>query len=137
MVMVAGTKYGNAREQALQSGRSREPRPGGSERPAGPLLKVTNRHLVDVGEWFLRELREGGEMWLYFQRERERIRQQSLALKRRMRNWRQDPRADYEVLARIPFAAYYRWTQEDPHFFDDLSNLKRLKRDDETAVVFV
>jgi hypothetical protein len=134
--MVAGSKYGNARAQAE---RPSPPRPGGFSRPAGPLIQVRTRHLVDVGDWFLRELREGGALHEYLARERVRIRERSVALKRRMRDldWRQDPRAEYEVLARIPAAAYYRWLREDPYFWDDLSNLKRLKRDDETAVVLI
>lgn len=129
-MILPGSKYGSVSA-------SRDTRPGPRRtRRAGPLIRVHTRHLVDIGDWFLRELREGGQLYEHLALEKERVRRQAIALKRSMRDWKQDPRSELQLVARIPVAAYLRWAQVDPHFWDDLSNLKRLKRDDETAVVY-
>lgn len=129
-MILPGHKYGSVRPSRHEAGRRNPP-------ATGPLLRVSTRHLVDIGDWFLRELREGGELHAMLCRERERVRRQAIALKRQMRDWRQNPKSELQLLARIPLASYIRWAQQDPHFWEDLSNLKRLRRDDETACVFI
>lgn len=129
-MILPGTKYGSVRPSSQGAGRR-------GPAASGPLIRVSTRHLVDIGEWFLRELRDGGELHAMLGRERERVRRQAIALKRQMRDWRQDPRSELQLVARIPLTSYLRWAQTDPHFWDDPANLKRLRRDDETACVFI
>jgi hypothetical protein len=93
--------------------------------------------LVTMGEWFWKELREGGALHRYLQRERSRLKGQVRSIGRRLRDWRQNPKSDWELEFAVPARLYHRWLKEDPDFWKDRSNLRSLKRDNPELTIKV
>jgi hypothetical protein len=92
---------------------------------------------VSMGEWFWKELREGGALHRYLQRERARFQGQVRSIGRRMQHWRQNPKSDWELEFAVPARLYHRWLKEDPNFWRDRSNLRSLKRDNPELTIKV
>jgi hypothetical protein len=138
MIATAG-KYTNVRAASKETRRRLA---GGSigRRPVNgaPAIIVPQRaKMVNMKEYFWRELRDGGIAKQYLEREKATIDQQIRRVARRMCGVRANSKSDMELLASIPARLFHRWRQEDPDFWADDSNLKRLKRDNPDLPVYI
>lgn len=97
--------------------------------PAIPLLLPQPGEAVSWPEWWWRELREGGFLRRYLEREKVRLKEEIGASGKRERNFEQNRKSEFRRLASIPARLFFRWLQEDRHFWEDRKNLKSLKRD--------
>ena len=88
-------------------------------------------------EYFWREMREGGLLHNYIQRERARSKDRIRAVAERFWKRVQNTKSEHRLLAAVPAREFFRWQQEDPHFWEDDKNLKSLKRDNPDMAIFV
>jgi hypothetical protein len=84
-----------------------------------------------------KEMREGGYLHQYIARERATGRQRIRSVAREMHGFKQNSKSDMRLLASVPAREYFRWKEEDPHFWDDNSNLKSLRRDNPEMAIYV
>lgn len=114
------------------------PRPARRLPPRGFQVLIPRAGaLVSLGEWFWRELREGGMLRRYLRAERHRLKDQVRKVGRRYQDWRQNPKSDWQLEYAVPARLYHRWFQEDPDFWKDRSNLQSLKRDNPELTIKV
>lgn len=56
---------------------------------------------------------------------------------KRERNFVQNNRSDFRRMASIPARLFFRWQGEDPDFWKDKKNLKRLKKDNPELAIWL
>ena len=93
--------------------------------------------MIRWDEFFWREMREGGRLHRYLQRERHTSVKRLRRVARHMQNFRQNNKSDLRLLAAVPAREFFRWKQEDPDFWADDKNLKSLRRDNPDVCVYV
>lgn len=94
----------------------------------------------DFVAWWNRELRSGGELFEYCRKEKAQTEERYRAVARKMHGregFRQNNKSEFRRVADIPLRDYFRWTAQDPDFFNDDRNLKSLKRDNPDACVYI
>lgn len=140
MLTTAG-KYTNVRAAASRQRPRRST--GGSttgRRPidGAPAILIPHRaKLINMREWFWRELRDGRLVRRMLEREKHQMPQLIREVARREHGTKANPKSDFELLATVPARLYHRWKKEDPDFWSDDSNLKRLKRDNPDLPVYI
>ena len=126
------------------------PRPGASNMPppnqslatAGkyspiPAVLVRKYHrLQSWRAWLDKELKEGGYLNKYLEREKALTPARYRSLARRLAKFKQNNKSDFRVRAHVPARDFFRWRHTDPHFFDDNANLKSLKRNNPDVLVY-
>lgn len=106
-------------------------RPAGSDAPAGKAPHILVPRFKTMPRWFERELRTGGLIHNYLERERHN---QERACRRAARDHgtkRPNPKSDFKLVAQIPANLFQRWKKVDKHFWMDDNNLRSLRRDNE------
>lgn len=132
MIERAG-KYTTIRREANDQRKARRDWP-----VPNVLIKMPTQKLVDIGDWFCRELREGSWFHEYHRRRKWRAREKEMPLVRaKWRDYRPNPKSEFQLMASVPASMYYSWYMEDEYFWDDDSNYKLLKRGDPDVMVFV
>lgn len=131
MILTAG-KYSNVRSVA--AARPAVPTP---RRAPGLFIPTLNGARDCLRDWFWREMKEGGWLHAYLQREKAATPRAVRQIARLMHGFRQNPKSDFVRKAAIPAKLYHRWKDEDEHFFDDDNNLRSLKRDNPDVCVYV
>lgn len=103
-----------------------------------PAILVPNRkQMLNWGEFMWRELREGGVLKRYLEKERATSLRRQRAVAQKWVGFKQNTKSDMELVAAIPGREYQRWKAEDKHFFEDDKNLKSLKRDNPEMAIFI
>lgn len=87
-------------------------------------------------QWLEKELKEGGYLKTYLDREKHLTPARYRRLAQRLRGFKQNNKSDMRVRAHVPARDFFRWRHTDPHFFDDQQNLKSLKRDNPDVLVY-
>lgn len=80
-------------------------------------------------EWLWREFKSGGYLHAYLEREKAQTGQRLRAVARANHKFEQNRKSDLRLKMVVPAREFLRWQQEDPHFWDDPSNLKSFQRD--------
>lgn len=109
--------------------------PAGKYGSVPQVLIKKFRQAQTLRDWWFREIREGGFLHEYVLREKAEMTNRFRAIGRKLADWRQPTKTDFQLRAAIPARLYHRLKQEDPHFFEDNQNLKNLKRDNPDAFV--
>lgn len=147
-MLVEATKYADVRGQAAQPGSRPSQTPArasasSSRRPASPagmpaLFVPKHKALVDDWDaWLWRELREGGRLKAYLDREKATSTRRMRSVARRQAGFRQSAKSDLRLLAAVPAREYHRWRGEDPDFWKDNSNLRSWRRSNPDACVYL
>ena len=139
MIATAG-KYTDVRQAAHTGERPAFAGRTGSRRPvtgAPAIVSPNRKKLINMREWFWKELRDGRILNKYLSRERARVDHDIRNVARKVHGTRPNSRSDMELLATIPARLFHRWRQEDPDFWKDDANLKRLKRDNPDLPVYI
>lgn len=76
-----------------------------------------------------REFRTGNFAGDYVAAEKQAYRRKAAKIFQRYKNWRRKPGAELDLESVVPARTYFRWLQEDPHFWEDKGNVKRFMRD--------
>jgi hypothetical protein len=119
-------------------------RPGASS-PGRAAFQIFERRAKelkpqDFVAWWNKELRSGGELYDYCQREKAQTDNRYREVARRVKGrlgLQLNHKSDFRRVADIPLRDYFRWTKEDPDFFNDDRNLKSLRRDNPDACVYI
>lgn len=142
--IVAGTKYGDAWEQADRRNPAlTKPKPlvrtSGQREPTAPSNIFIPRlgKEMPMFEWFWREIREGGYLRRYVEREKGTSGLRLRRIARRMDGFRQNNKSDMRLKAVIPGREFFRWRRKDEDFWSDDSNLRSFKRDNPDACVYL
>jgi hypothetical protein len=95
--------------------------------------------VVRWDEWMWSELREGGYLHEYLRREKALSVRRQRAVSRKASRVKPKGDSEWECKAMVPAREFFRWREQDEHFWDDDSNLKSLKRDnpDLAPAIFV
>lgn len=137
MILTAG-KYTDVRTpSAERGGRNSVQTPGRA--PAAPRLFLPTLHgKADcLRDWFWKEIKDGGYLSNYLQREKACTPQSIRRVARLMSGFQQNNKSDFRRLAAIPAKLYHRWKNEDEQFFEDDNNLRSLKRDNPDLPIYV
>jgi predicted HNH restriction endonuclease len=108
-------------------------------RAPGIIIKQPRKGRVNIRDFINSELRSGKYLntMLNWEKHLADKRWRQVARER----WGEKPnwRSEFQLLARVPSRDYFRWKSEDPDFWKDNSNLKRLRRsnDDLRACIHV
>lgn len=136
-MLTLATQYSdvsNARRGALQTG------------GAPAVVRARARLAKFRKDWVQNELRTGGFFDRYIRREKANVPAMERRIAQRFHNarparWRDLPKPAREIEAELQFAVsrrtYLRMREMDPHFWDDVNNLKSLKRDNPDACIWV
>jgi hypothetical protein len=133
MALIAANRHTDVRAAARSRGAPSIPTSG---RRAPNIFVPKRGALVGSTEWFWKELREGGKLRRYLDREKSRADSRLRRVARQTHTFQQNPRADVEVAAHVPLLDYLRWQKVDPHFWDDRANLKSFRRDNPEARIY-
>jgi len=147
----AATKYSSVRGASAKAPPQRiapaaaEARPGFLSGPGRAAFEIVTRKAKqmqpqDFVAWWNRELRQGGELYEYCQREKAQTQDRYREVARRVhgrQGFKQNNKSEFRRVADIPVRDYFRWTAQDPDFFNDDRNLKSLKRDNPDACVYI
>lgn len=90
-----------------------------------------------ISEWFWREMKEGGWLHNYFQREKAQNPAMIRRVARFMCGFKQNNQSSFKRVATVPAKLYHRWKQEDEHFFECDNNLRSLRRDNPDLPIYV
>jgi hypothetical protein len=101
------------------------------------LFLPKEKERMSWGEWFWKELRWGGCLQEYLQREKATTDKRLRAVARRTDGFKQNNKSDCRVVAHIPAREFFRWRAVDPDFFNENSNLRSLRRDNPDARVYL
>jgi hypothetical protein len=143
-VIEQASKYSDVRAAATRNPSTptartsvppRRSRPATTAAPAVLIPKHTD--LVNWEEWIWRELRDGGRLHAYLQREKATSNQRLRKVARQMHGARQNNQSDWRLVAAVPAREYQRWKKEDPHFWEDDSNLRSFRRSNPDACVYL
>lgn len=88
-------------------------------------------------EWMHQELKEGRFLHRYTTRERGMAETRWRNVKRQVYGRKQNNKSEFRAVAHIPLRDFFRWRAVDPHFWEDDSNLRSLKRDIPDAAIYV
>jgi hypothetical protein len=143
MITTAG-KYTSIDSAALRPNLPRSARQA-TRRPAvrtgrqlhGLYLPTLTGSATVLRDWYWRELKEGGQLYNYLQREKASLPKAMRLAGRIMHGFKQNPKSDFQRLAAIPAKLYHRWKTVDEQFFDDDNNLRSLKRDNPDLPIYV
>lgn len=135
MSIVTASKYGDARDQA-RAVQTSGPTPAAVKTPAifVPTQKDNKYLFLD---WFWRELKYGGKLHAYLEREKATSARRMRAVARQCHGVKANAKSDFQLKAVVPAREFYRWKKTDPDFWRDDRNLKSLRRDNPDAVVLV
>ena len=88
---------------------------------------------MTLPDWWERELRTGGILGDYIEREKATMKRRMAATARIAyeAGHKPNPKSDWKLIAEIPGRLFARLTKMDPHFFQDDKNLRNLRRDNE------
>jgi hypothetical protein len=103
----------------------------------GLFLPTLTGSATVLRDWYWRELKEGGQLYNYLQREKAALPKAMRLAARMMHGFKQNPKSDFQRLAAIPAKLYHRWKTVDEQFFDDDNNLRSLKRDNPDLPIYV
>lgn len=92
------------------------------------LIKRLAR-VQSLRDWWFKEAREGGYLERYIRQEKHQMPERVRAVARTFVDWKQPTKTDFQLRAAIPARLFHRLKAEDPHFFDDNTNLRKLKSD--------
>ena len=101
------------------------------------FLPSPKARALNLREWFWRELKDGGFITRYLQREKARTPNAIRTVARLMDGFQQNNKSDFRRLATLPAKLYHRWKNEDEQFFDDDNNLRSLKRDNPDLPIYL
>lgn len=88
-------------------------------------------------DYLHRALKEDGELFQYLRREKLQSAQRHRTVARQMDGFQQNNKSDWRLLAAVPAREFFRWKEQDPHFWDDNKNLKSYRRDNPDARIYV
>lgn len=88
-------------------------------------------------EFMYNELKEGKFLHRYACKQRHDAEKRWRNVKRQVHGRQQNNKSEFRAVAHVPFVDFIRWKQVDPHFWEDDSNLKSLKRDIPDAAIYV
>lgn len=97
------------------------------------IVKQARKRGESIRAFMERELRQGGHLAEYLRREKFQMEEEMRRCARLVADARPNPRSDFRLVAQVPGRLYMRWRQQDKHFWKDDNNLRRLRRDEETA----
>lgn len=113
------------------------PRQAAARKPATfGIIVPDRRKVIALGDWFFKELREGGFLKRYVDAEKAELPKLIRATAIRERNFVQNNKSEWRRMASIPGRLYHRWLAEDPDFWKDRKNLKSLKRDNPELAIW-
>lgn len=135
-MILTASKYGNVRAQAQAKARGAATVQT-SRRGPGLFVPTLSGNKDCLRDWFWREMKDGGWLHTYLQREKASTPRAVRHIARLMQGFQQNNKSDFQRKATIPAKLYHRWKDEDQHFFDDDSNLRSLKRDNPDVCVYV
>lgn len=159
-MIQAATKYGSVRPAGAKAPVGRAPNSrerdsssqshklasGGETPPPASIsskafnivtARAASMKPVDFMAWWSKELRTGGELANYCEREKHETPKRYRAVARKMDGFKQNNKSDIRRVADIPARDYFRWIKEDPDFFHDDKNLKSLRRDNPDVKVYL
>jgi len=137
MIHIAG-KYTTVRDARRIPRPPRRPAVRTARPPAhGLFLPTLTGKANCIQEWFWRELKDGGQLHAYFQREKAALPRAMRLAARLMHGFKQNPKSDFVRKASLPAKLYHRWKTVDEQFFDDDNNLRSLKRDNPDLPIYV
>ena len=144
-MITAATKYTAARRlAAAPKGSSPSPRPSppgegdkGVSVARVPMIFVpsASSRRVMLMDWWWKEIKEGGFLHTYVQREKAKVPTMLRQVARVMAGFKQNNKSDFRLVASVPARLAHRLKAEDPDFFADNQNLKNLRRDNPDVVV--
>ena len=86
-------------------------------------------------ELYEREFRTGG--WFlnnYIDKEKNGYKNRQTSIARKYRNYERKRGSEFDLAAVVDARTFFRWQQEDPQFWEDPANIKRVTKDNpETA----
>lgn len=136
-MLLQASKYADVRNATRRTSAPQGRRPAPTSQGVPALLIPKHEKLVNWDDWLWRELREGGRLHEYLRREKATSGRRMRAVARRMHGFRQNAKSDLRLLAAVPAREFHRWKKEDPHFWEDDSNLRAWRRDNPDAKVFL
>jgi hypothetical protein len=102
----------------------------------GPMQIFVPKKALPMDEWLWRELKEGGQLQMYLEREKGTSRNRLRQVARRYQDFKQNPKSDLELKCVVPAREFLRWRKVDPNFWDDNGNIKSFVRDNPEARPF-
>ncbi|HPC54348.1 MAG TPA: hypothetical protein PLV05_14820 [Verrucomicrobiota bacterium] len=138
--LITAGKYADVRHRATRGARppsaSSARKAGKGKARPGSLLNIIVKQMAeqpgfDLSAWVEQELKEGRLLHEYLRREKAQTTARLRACARAFGGTRPNPKSDMKLLATVPARDYFRWLKRDPHFWEDDSNLKSLRRDNE------
>mgnify|MGYP003659783009 FL=1 len=82
---------------------------------------------------FERELRLGGVLNRKLQRERGNTFSRLKRTAERHKNYQRKPGCELELMSVVDARTWFRWQQEDPHFWSDKKNIEKFTKDNPIA----
>ncbi len=82
-------------------------------------------------------MRWGGHLHEYLRVEKAMTERRWRRVRALYDRYRQNTRSDWKLLAAIPGRDFHRWQKVDPHFWQDDSNLRSLRRDNPDMPIYV
>ena len=115
--IVKGSKYGSARAEA-----------GAPICAKRPDIAVLSKQ-ISFWDWWNRELKDGGFLQRYLEREKALSFKRLRAVARR--TWKREcnKKSDFRLRCVLPAREFFRLRAMDRHFFEDDTNIKNLVRD--------
>lgn len=92
---------------------------------------------MKLREWLHKELKEGGVLHRYIERERAMTATRYRRVAQRLDGWKQNNNSELRAVAHIPAKDFFRWNATDPDFWKDNSNLRSLRRDNPDVRVYL
>lgn len=93
------------------------------------------RTLSDMKAWAEQELKSGGYLAEYFAKEKATGGERNRAVRQQFAGRQRHFKGDAELKAIVPAREFFRWRQQDKHFWEDDSNLRSLKRDNPDMLI--
>jgi hypothetical protein len=100
------------------------------------LVRKARRKLA-FEAWLAREMKDGGFLQRYLEREKAQTTARIRAVAKRTEGFKQSSKTDFRVLAQVPAREYFRWRKVDPDFWKDDGNLRSLRRDNADMRIYV
>lgn len=104
-----------------------------SKRAGVQIIIPRHRDTFNRNDWFMKEIREGGVLQRYLERERHTTTARFRRVAKHRASFQQNNQSDVRLAASIPAKDYFRALRVDRHFWHDRTNCRAYKRDNPDA----